>query len=458
MNNYLEKVQKYIESNNMLGPVETVVVGVSGGPDSMCLLNILHRLYKDSLEIIVVHVNHGLRKEAEDEALFVKDYCEKLNVSCYVVNEDIKNIAINNKMSTEEAGRYVRYRAFEKALNGKKGVVAVAHNMNDNAETVLFNMFRGSSVQGISGIRAVNDKIIRPLLCLKRSEIEDYLQLENIPFCIDKSNLEDDYSRNVIRNHILPLAITRLNQNTVGNIFALSNDIEILQDYMKLQLKNMTEKYVKYSNGRIMIDSKILSEHEFIVKNVIYNKLTEIAGAMKDIERKHIQSIVQLFGMQTGHEIHLPYDVIAIKTYDGAMLLKREGTERPVMQKISIPLDRADYEIDDYKIKIFDYNKNMLIPEDKYTKWLDYDIISAAPCIRAREEGDYLVINEKGDIQKLKKYFVNEKIPSEARENIPLLCDASHVMWIVGYRISSKYKVTENTKRIFEISYKHREG
>lgn len=195
------KVKAYIEKYHMLDEKDKVIVGVSGGADSICLLFMLIELKKEmGLSVEAVHVHHGLRKETADaDAAYVKKVCKELGIELRLFYEDVKSFALHNKMSEEEAGRYVRRRIFKEVLKEAGGTkIALAHHQNDNAETLLWNLCRGCSLKGMGGIAPVDGVFIRPLLCLKREEIESYLVNRGISYCTDETNLEDGHTRNRI--------------------------------------------------------------------------------------------------------------------------------------------------------------------------------------------------------------------------------------------------------------------
>ena len=213
-----EKVLKFINENRMMEKGDNIVIGVSGGADSMCLLDIMLYIATEyDLNIYVVHINHGIRGEsAYRDARFVKDYCYSRGVNCTIGEYDVPILASQWGMSHEEAGRRVRYEAFDEMLQrlGGKGKIAVAHNADDSAETILLNLIRGSGLKGMTGIQPVRDNIIRPILCLSRSEIEAYNQAEGINYVTDETNLEDEYTRNKIRMNILP-KMCQINPNAI---------------------------------------------------------------------------------------------------------------------------------------------------------------------------------------------------------------------------------------------------
>ena len=204
----IEKIRWYMEEQHMAGPGSRIVVGVPGGADSICLLPVLALLAPSfQWKLAVVHVNHLIRREAGEDAAYVEETCRQLGVSFYLTEVDVEALAKSRGLSVEEAGRQVRYRAFyEAAESFGADRIAVAHNRNDRAETLLFHMFRGTGLDGMASIRPVRDNIIRPLLCVGREEIEQWLREKNIRWCIDKSNDTDTYTRNKIRRHILPFA------------------------------------------------------------------------------------------------------------------------------------------------------------------------------------------------------------------------------------------------------------
>ena len=233
-----KKVEQYIEQYQMIGRGDRIVTGVSGGADSVCLLFVLCELRKKlGFEVIVCHVNHQLRAEAaEQDEAYVKELCRKLDVPCRIFHENVELIAKNGKKSLEEAGRIVRSNAFETVCRESgANKIATAHHKNDNAETVLLNLARGSGLQGMCGIRPVYGNRIRPLLCLTRKEIEEWLEEEQISYCTDETNEEDEYTRNRIRHKILPVMEQEINRQTVEHINRLSLQAEEIWEYLNLQ-------------------------------------------------------------------------------------------------------------------------------------------------------------------------------------------------------------------------------
>lgn len=465
----ISKVLEFVKRNKILEYGDSVILGVSGGADSICMLYILCRIQNIlGLTLNVVHVNHHIRgEEAQRDADFVKDTCRKLGVSCVQIDADVPDIAKKNAVSEEEAGRQVRYQAFyEMAAKMEAGKIAVAHNLNDNSETVLFNLFRGTGIKGLTGIPVTREKIIRPLLCCTRQEIENYLSSENIPFCNDSTNITTEYSRNKIRLELLPYIKENINQKAEYNIVNAAENLGEISDFLDKEAKKAYDEYVK--DNIFLKDGFRL--HPALQNQIIRMMIEKQAGRLKDITRAHIISVRNLENMSVSKSVNLPYNLIAARTYNGISIKTKDIKERKKLaenillkngrthndEKIEISIQLSE----EVSVKFFietltktnDFNmKNM--EELVYTKWLDYDKIQGL-ALRNRQEGDYIIIDDKGSRKKLKDYFINEKIPRDKRDEILLLADGNHVVWIVGYRISSYYKITDSTSHIIKITYK----
>ena len=453
--NMVEKVFKFIKENRIFDSGDSVILGVSGGADSICMLTVLCKLkHRLNLKLYVVHVNHGIRGgDALEDENFVKEFCEKENLSFFPYHINVPEIVKKTGMSEEEAGRRERYRIFYELANELKAdKIAVAHNLNDNSETILFNMFRGTGIKGMTGIPVQRDKIVRPLLCVTRAEIEAYLDSLNISYCMDITNKSTEYTRNKIRLELLPYIKENINKKAEYNIVNAAEKLSEINDYMEQQVDAEYKKYVK---GNL-----ILNEGEFLhpaVKNQVIRRVIENqAGCLKDIMDVHVRDVATLFKGQVSKKINLPYNLIAVKEYDGVIIKKAENKQQYFKEKVLIDKGRI---FKDDTVEIVSENNGFNrenIKELVYTKWLDYDKIDKL-ILRTRAKGDYIVIDDNGRKKKLKEYFINEKIKKEDRDTMPLLADGNHIVWIPGYRISAYYKVTPETKNIIRINYKNKE-
>ncbi len=314
------KVLNYIKENKMIKAGETVVIGVSGGADSVCLLHMLakHREFL-GIKLVVAHIHHGIRgMTADRDAEFVQDICREENVPFCLYKYNIPSLAKERGMSEEEAGRYARYEAFNQCLadncENSYGKIAVAHNKDDLAETMLFNLIRGAGLKGLKGITSIRDNIIRPVLCLERCEIEEYIKENGLKYIVDETNLTDDYTRNKIRLNIMPQIKERINSQAVSHMEATAGNLALIDDYMESQSELEMAKIVTDKGEGLFINEcgfKALHKaiQGYLVKKCIY----KVAGKAKDISGIHINSVSALFDMNVGKKVNLPYGITVVK-------------------------------------------------------------------------------------------------------------------------------------------------
>lgn len=444
-----EKVKAYVRKYAMLEQSDHVITGISGGADSVCLLFVLKELQEEyGFKLTGVHVNHCLRgDEADADETFVKELCEREQIALEIYRVNVKQIQSERGISAEEAGREIRREAFADAMHKFAGTkIALAHHMNDCAETVLLNLSRGTGAKGLAGIRPVNGKYIRPLLCVKREEIEVYLGEKGQSFCIDRTNLEDIYTRNRIRNQVIPYLEEHINEKAVEHIQKMAEQMASLSDYLERQTMKAYERCV-VENDFYSLDIKmLLKEDEALRPYIIKKMICRAAGREKDIETVHVRQVEGLLELQTGKRITLPYNLLALRSYDKLIITLKEDNM----------LDEEKEE-PQVEMRVFECDKIPdSFPESPYTKWFDYDIIKNTVVIRNQMPEDYITIDKDGNTQKIKKYFVNAKIPKEQRNQVLLAADGNHILWIIGYRQNQMYQVSENTKRILEIKIERR--
>ena len=462
----MKKIEAFIKKYHMIQEHDIVVTGVSGGADSICLLFALLELKKAlDFQIVVCHINHGIREVSADrDEQFVRKICEEKGLTFRVFHKNVELIAIKRKQSLEEAGRMVRREAFEKVLKEVNGTkIATAHHQNDNAETLLMNLARGSGLRGMCGITPVNGIWIRPLLCVKRSQIEEWMERYEIPFCQDETNEEDLYTRNRVRHRIIPELETQVNPQTVKHLYEASVQVQEVWEYIAAQTKKAYADCVQEQKqeGLLIYKEKFDALPDALKKFLIKSTLENIAKASKDVTSAHISAVLDLLEGQVGRRINLPYHITAKRVYAGVLVESKKGKKHLNLEEKLSPrelLISGEIVIPERNLKVsckvFKKKANFsfsLIPQKTYTKWFDYDIIKNSLIMRTRREGDFLTITADGKKQTIKKFFINQKIPSEERDTVPLIADGDEIVWIVGYRQNQAYQITEKTKHIVEI-------
>lgn len=468
-----KKVEELIRREQLLEMGDRVVLAVSGGADSMCMMEVLAAL-RDSwkLELLVVHVHHGLRgAEADRDAAFVQDEAGKLGIGCVVERRDVRSVAAERGLSLEEAGRDVRYEILreyaEKWISQYPAKIAVAHHQEDQAETILHNLFRGSGLKGLGGMSARRGQIIRPLLCLEKKEILEYLAERHIAYCEDSTNQENEYTRNRLRNELIPQIRREINDRAVEHITEAGARLRQADAYFEelaekiwrecgvtkkcAPEEDMTDQAAGTKPGgerRVEITdeniygikrSELLRDPLIVRTYVIRHMIALASQSLKDITSDHIDQVAALLEKETGKQLNLPYGLTAWTEYD-FLWISRQNPSDCVDNQSSISLI----------MKKIPYEKEQEIPQNRYTKWFDYDKIKGTLTVRTRQTGDYITLKD-GRRKTVKAYMIDEKIPRDQRDQITLLAEDHHVLWIVGWRISEYYKVTEDTDYVLEV-------
>lgn len=463
-----EKVFSFIEEHKMIKENEKILLGVSGGADSMCLFWLLSEYIREKkADMVVVHVNHGIRgKEADEDERFVADICAEQKIVFYAVHTDIPKLAEERQLSEEECGRNERYRIFsEYAEKHGCSKIAVAHNKNDVAETVLFNLFRGTGLKGVAGISPVRDRLIRPLLCLERCEIEKYMSDNGYKYRTDSTNLEDAYTRNRIRNDILKKAVETINPEAVEHVFSFAKKAAETEKYLAHKTEMLYNQIVTEKEGRLYLNIEGLAEEEALLqKETVRLCIARMAGRLKDIEAVHVESILELVGRQTGRQLSIPYGIIVKKEYDNLVFLKgdyKTEINSEVIKKIFSGKTNENYIVPlpyfnkKLRLSLYNYDKNDIIPKSDCVKWFDYGKLASicageevALEIRSAKETDILQIGKERGTKKIKDYFKDAKIAVDERKVYPLLTCNKYVLWVIGKRSGEAFFVDENTETV----------
>lgn len=318
----LEKVLQTIVKNKLIQNGDKIVIGVSGGPDSIALLDVLIKLQnKIKFDITVAHINHMIRAEAIDDQKYVEQYCKNKKIKCFVKQAKVEEVAKNQKIGTEEAGRNLRYEFFNEILektNSNK--IATAHSKNDNAETVLMNILRGSGTSGLKGIQAArDDKYIRPLIECERKEIEEYCNENNLEPRIDKTNMENIYTRNKVRNLLIPYIQREFNPNIIEALNRLSQIASMENEYFKLQtIKIYNEIKEEETKEQITLNLKKFNSQKLVIKNrIVLYTINRLFGSSSGIEKIHLQDIIKLCGNNIGNKFLVPNKKVKVLVKSG---------------------------------------------------------------------------------------------------------------------------------------------
>ncbi len=448
----IKQFTAYNERYQLIKKGDSIVVGVSGGADSVCLLSLLDELAGEwQLSLYVLHVHHGIRgKEADRDRDFVRKLAKERGLPFCAVETSVPEEAKKRGMTEEEAGRAVRYEALESfRAEHALDCIAVAHNRDDQAETVLFRLFRGSGPRGLAGIPVRRGCIVRPLLFADRQQIEDYLNQRGQQWCADSTNGELRYTRNCIRHTVIPLAGRLINSRAGDHIAGMAEKMAQWRSYERTALRK---------ENTVTLPTEALRAEDIVIRGEACRlALSDLIPGAKDIGQIHYEKLQQLLEAGAGTRLTLPGGVMAERQYDAIVITKNPGgpgdwgekiAEFPSVHTVQMPGGR-------YRIRFEIVGREELpeeIPQKDYTKWLDYDMIKDGLELRNPREGDFFVSDDTGHRKKLSRYYIDRKIPRSQRPEQLVLADGNHVLWAFPDRISAACKIRENTKKVLVVT------
>ena len=456
-----DKTLGIIKEYDLIEENDNIVIGVSGGPDSMALLFCLLEIKQDiNFNIYIAHVNHGVRgKEADKDQLFVEKIANELNLPFFTKNVNMILYGKEKGITAEEAGRELRYGFFREIL-GKYGggKIAVAHNMNDQAETLIMRFMRGTGIDGLKGMDFKINDIIRPILGINRWEIEEYIEKNQIPTVLDKTNLEPIYTRNKIRLELIPYMEKNFNPNLINTLWRMSKISSMDSDFLEEYSKGVFEKATKSrdDNSVSLCKDTFLNQHRSIQQRMIRYGIFLINKSLQGISEAQISLAFNLFTSEdTGKKINLSSNIVAKNIYGSIFIGKEESIKnRAYSYGFKVPgniyINNNYY----FQATIFDNNEDFSLKTQDDTRYFDFDKVKGKLEIRNRRDGDRFTPFGMSGTKKIKDYFIDEKIPRDLREETPLIVDDENILWVVGYRTNNNYKITKETKRILSISYK----
>ena len=542
----IERIYNFMTGYNMLEEDGCIIAAVSGGADSMCLLEVLRELQRRSgFRLKVFHVHHGLRESADGDLRYVSQYCEDRGIPFEAAYVDAAGFAAESGLSVEEAARHLRYKALEQAADrweqellssdygaaptpadcgaapaparrtaeapagrtaeapagrtaeapagctaearagrtaeaptgrtaeaptGRKAEcrIAVAHHMEDQAETVLFNLVRGSRLTGLRGMLPVNGRIIRPLLTCSRGEIEAFLNARGIRWREDETNEDVRYSRNLLRHEVMPL-LERINKGAVEHIARAAEEAARAEEFLMEETERAALQCCERRDSvTCVFVPELMRQPTLIRRRVIYGVIADTAGRKKDLQDLHVQAVLQLAQKNGNGRLDVFGGVRVEKVYDKLFFCM--GAKNGAFRADAVSGRRWPMDAGEYSCRVLDFDGDLSsVPRKLYTKWLDYDKIGAFPSFRTRREGDRIRLDESGRSKTIARYMIDAKVPAELRGRIVLPASGSEILWIPASRtdaaeagtgsssdsgrISAAYMVSSHTSRILEICW-----
>lgn len=434
------KVQNTIKKFNMLCNNDSIIVGLSGGADSVCLLHVLLAIKdKYNLNIFAAHINHNLRgEESLRDENFVKNLCNSYNVKLFVKSVEIAKIAASQNISTELCGRNIRYDFFNELSQELNAKIATAHTASDNCETVLFNIARGCSVKGLCGIPPVRDNIIRPLIEVTRTEVEEYCNNNFLDYVTDSSNLTDDYTRNKIRHNAVPV-FKEINSNFENNILRLNSQMTDIDNFLTIsscrELKQASCKDGYYCDMLIKLPNVILKQCILLI--------FKQAGIIST-EEKHINLCIDAIKNRTTTNLPNGYCASAVQNVFRVYKDNKsiDFKELPLLETKEINFNNKHY-----FFNIKNNNSNLQVKN----QCIDLNCINSSTVIRTRHAADKFTLPQRCITKSLKKLLNEAKAPKEQRDSLLLVANGSTVLWLEGFGTAQQASINKETKSFIEI-------
>ena len=463
------KIQKFVKQENLVEKHDQLLVAVSGGLDSIVLLHVLARL-AEKMEIplpMVAHVNHKLRgKESERDEQFVKSMADELGLEFVSESFDIKVLSQREKKSVQETARKYRLRFLEEAAKKYScNKIATGHNQDDLAETTLMWISRGSGLKGASGIMPKRGKFIRPLLVCSRHEIARYAEDKGIIHVEDSSNSKLDYIRNIIRKEVLPLIESRCYPGAKKNIARFSELIRVDMDYLEDKATELTRNLTTLSNSNLEISIEIddlMGLHPSLRGRIVRHMINEVYGNLENLSFHHVEKILELCAEKEGglRRVCIPGEMEAVRTYSQLIIKPHaEKEEDETFEKdreytIQYPgttlIEELGIRLDVSLLPGGDAVERYRF-EDPYVAFINFDKTTLPLKIRLPRQGDTFVPLGNTGTKKLSDYFIDSKIASDERWQIPVLTDSEHIIWITGHRLSELYRINRSVQNVLMI-------
>ena len=458
----LEKVRKTIQKYHMLPQGAQIVIGLSGGADSVALCHILHTLAKQyAWQLLAVHVHHGLREaEADEDAAFAQNFAQQYDIPCQIRHVPVRQMAAQWGKGLEETGRILRYEIFSE-LAGTDGKIAVAHHANDQAETLLMRLCRGTGLQGMQGMLPTRENVVRPLLFCSRAEIETYCQTMGLCYRTDSTNQDTVYARNHMRHEVLPL-LEKMYAGSTQHLAEAASRFAEENAYMQQEAENAFAKVCIDQSPLTLSCTALIQLHPAIRRRVLRFAVQQAKGDLHNLYQSHIQAMEELLYKQSGKQVQITGGFCVRRIQDTLLLEKQTDrckTNNTETLLYAYPLavgETIHAEAAGCKIRLWtSHAQNTDFVQDDCTKAFDYDKITQSLYslyCRNRRPGDIITVS--GGTKKIKKLWIDEKRPLNQREKIPLIACGAQIVWIYGGQVSKKFTPTADTKTYLWIEIK----
>ncbi|MGC8595668.1 MAG: tRNA lysidine(34) synthetase TilS [Candidatus Kryptoniota bacterium] len=454
LRDFFARFETFVRKHQLISDKDRIIVGVSGGVDSIVLLDILNdyrQLHR--LEIAVAHVNYHLRgEESNEDEQFVRSLCENYGLPCFVHSVDTHSYMVEHKLSVQVAARNIRYKFYETVKILKNyNKIAVGHNANDNAETVMMNLLRGSGTNGLGGIPVKRGDIIRPLLFAERKDIEQYARLKSLSSRLDSSNTKDYYTRNFIRRSLIPQIQERINPNIVNT---LNRTAEIFQDFKKFISNEVSVIYSsvvkRYDEDKVVLDVfKLKNAPLFIQENLIMSAIKEFSD--REIDFLKVRAVMDLLESQTGTSVELGRGIYAFRDRYNLVLTRSRVQPQPFFAEI---IAGKKYDFDDFYFNSeFVERADLQFTLSPVVEFIDADQAGETFRLRQWEPGDWFVPLGLQGKKKVSDFLIDRKIPLYEKGNVYVLTNKNSVIWVCGLRLDDRFKITDRTRRILKLEF-----
>lgn len=454
----INRVKKYILHNNMISPGDIILVALSGGADSVCLLHILKSLSQElSIKLFAAHLNHGLRyDEAERDCEFSVNLCNQMGIEIFVKKVEVEELAKKSQISIETAGRQARYNFFDEVRHVcDANKIATAHNKNDNAETIIMHFLRGSGTDGLSGIDPVRKNgIIRPILDLSREEIEQYLKSNNMQYVTDSTNYTTEYHRNKIRLELIDI-LKDYNPNIITTLTANANLLKYDSKFLDNIAKETADKTLVVLDNEVKVNiNKLVVLNPAILSRVIKEAIYSISGTKQDISAILINRVCELvYKGKTGQTEDLLKKIVAKRTYKEIIICKNQMVSSKNEFCYKLNIGDCLYIPETGHTFLTEVTDNKLVKNTKDCVFFDYNLIKGQIYIRSKKQGDKFIPTGMKGHKKLKDFFIDEKIDRDLRLKIPILATKENVLWVCGYRVDKRFLPNIKTNKFLMIRF-----